>query len=322
MCTAKETKARFWDIDSSFAVDADLDDASFRNQVVVGLEYNIKRFKKLIRSIWIAILFRLPRKRRDVMAIMRIQLWSGNCVTLLTCNQQDDLNDLRQRCVEGRHLLKTHPLYLLSFVYEQRYHVWMDWLCLLWQQVAELEAVTDMARPLWKLPDLVSDREEMASTADKIFSQMHGTNVGLWLCHGRSVMASARRFGTFCSEVVDELERERRSCGFRPVHRRTISGLQESFKFTTTRLESVTDRVTELKDRLAGHMDVSYNLIAQSNNDINLAIAKMQSYDSRTVKGIAILTLLFLPSTLIAVRSPWTAYEIVLLTECTDSMVN
>lgn len=37
MCTAKETKARFWDIDSSFAVDADLDDASFRNQVVVGL---------------------------------------------------------------------------------------------------------------------------------------------------------------------------------------------------------------------------------------------------------------------------------------------
>ena len=51
----------------------------------------------------------------------------------------------------------------------------------------------------------------------------------------------------------------------------------------------------------------SYNLIAQKNNEINMTIAKLQSHDSRMVKGIAILTLLFLPSTLIAVCSLFTA---------------
>ncbi|KAH7111533.1 hypothetical protein EDB81DRAFT_894244 [Dactylonectria macrodidyma] len=44
----------------------------------------------------------------------------------------------------------------------------------------------------------------------------------------------------------------------------------------------------------------SYQLIAQKDSKISLAIATLTARDSQTVKGIAILTLLFLPSTLIA----------------------
>ena len=42
-------------------------------------------------------------------------------------------------------------------------------------------------------------------------------------------------------------------------------------------------------------------MIARRNSEVALTVAQLQSHDSRTVKGIAILTLLFLPSTLVAV---------------------
>jgi hypothetical protein len=46
----------------------------------------------------------------------------------------------------------------------------------------------------------------------------------------------------------------------------------------------------------------AFNLITQRDSKINFAIAKLQARDSRTVKGIAVLTLFFLPATLVSVR--------------------
>ncbi|KAL5363147.1 hypothetical protein BJX96DRAFT_155222 [Aspergillus floccosus] len=84
-----------------------------------------------------------------------------------------------------------------------------------------------------------------------------------------------------------------------------MSALEARLRYTLIQCESLFDKLTELKNRLSAQTEVSYNLIAQRNSLVNLTVAQQQANDSRTVKAIAILTLICLPSTLVATL--WTA---------------
>jgi Mg2+ and Co2+ transporter CorA len=92
----------------------------------------------------------------------------------------------------------------------------------------------------------------------------------------------------------------RRSLQMTSLSPRRRSELDASFNAILERLTPLSDRVSELKQRLSSQITASSSLIAQKDSRVNLAIAGLQANDSRTLKGIAVLTLLFLPSTLVA----------------------
>ncbi|SPO05245.1 uncharacterized protein DNG_07932 [Cephalotrichum gorgonifer] len=84
--------------------------------------------------------------------------------------------------------------------------------------------------------------------------------------------------------------------------------LERRFRNTATRVDSMEDRMNELKERLKGQMSVAFSLIAQEDSKASISIANKQSFiaemaaaDSRVMRTIGVLTLVFLPSTLVTV---------------------
>jgi len=188
------------------------------------------------------------------MALMRVQLSSRNCVAFLSASSEDDVQDIRSRCILNAHLLKTHPLYLLPFIYDSRYRQWTDWFAHLWMGVAETEARTKLAHPNYTMSELDTNDTDSSARFDILLRKLHSTDTEL--CHGSTVMAFGLKFGRFCLEVLDEAEERRQALGFRPLPMRFRSDLEERLKSTIVRLETVRDRMSELKSRLVGQTNV------------------------------------------------------------------
>jgi hypothetical protein len=188
------------------------------------------------------------------MGVIRIQFSTRKCIAFLSGRREEDIKDVRSRCLLNSDLLKTHPFYLLCFIYEHRYERWTDWFADLWRDIAEIETLTNMTHPRWKLQGIDTKRLQSLSRADTLLGQLYATNIEL--CHSHTVMSFALKFGKFCFNVLDEAEKRRQDLGLRPLPMRYRSDLEESLKSTTVRFESMADRLSELKDRLMGQINV------------------------------------------------------------------
>ncbi|KAG2414780.1 hypothetical protein HFD88_005968 [Aspergillus terreus] len=236
------------------------------------------------------------------MGCVRFQIASQNCLAFMSSVLAEDIYGVWTRCQSNTDLLKVHPLYLLAFVYEQRYHTWADWAASLWNQVAEIETATNMTSPTWKR-EVEVDRLRSLSTSGTLLNEVHATHVEL--SHSDTVLRFGLKMGRYCLDLVAEAENKRQELGFDTLPVWYKSALEARLKYTLTQCESLSDKLLELKNRLSGQIEVSYNLIAQKNSLVNLAVAQKQANDSRAVKAIAVLTLICLPSTLVATL--WTA---------------
>ncbi|KEY65285.1 hypothetical protein S7711_01803 [Stachybotrys chartarum IBT 7711] len=224
---------------------------------------------------------------------------SLDCFTFLTGAFAEDVSRILSHCANDKAALRAHPLFFLTMVYQNRSDAWMTWTARVWNQVLEIETATNMTHPRWKARQQIEEhRLKSLSTVDTLLNQLHAMHVEL--CHARTVTAFAFRFAEAISEIADEINKKRQDLGLTPMSMQQKSDFEYRVRHITARLTSMSDRVTELRDRLNGQINVSYNLIAQKDSKVNFAIAQLQSYDSRTIKGIAILTLLFLPTTLIS----------------------
>ncbi|KAL6916226.1 hypothetical protein FSST1_007721 [Fusarium sambucinum] len=244
------------------------------------------------------IIFRCPKNSNSLICSMRIHLASLNCFVFMSATQPSDATDIRSRCIANIDLLRVHPLHFLSIVYENRYERWTTWIAKIWNQVALIETVTNMTHPDWRAGSIQSHEVKLMSTVESFLHQLHATN--LELCHSSTVLAYAFRFGDSCLEIINETDGLRKGLVMTSPSPRRRSELNSSFKAILERLTPLSDRVSELKQRLSSQIAASSSLIAQKDSRVNLAIAGLQANDSRTLKGIAILTLLFLPSTLVA----------------------
>ncbi|GAB1317984.1 hypothetical protein MFIFM68171_08194 [Madurella fahalii] len=255
------------------------------------------------KPCYMTIVLRLPRHRENIFCLMRIHLRTLNTFVFLSCLEPSDSTSLRQHLLGHSPLLRCHPLHLLPLLYSHRYHKWSDWFAELWRDIAEIEALTKMGHPLWVIDDIEAERVRTLSNVNALLAHLYGIN--LEMTHSQTVMTFARRLGTFCGEAMDELEKKRgeldlEGVKMRKITRRERAVWEESVTTTRVRFEAVGDRLIELKERLVGQINVVYNMIDRRDSEVNLTVARLQSHDSRTVKGIAVLTLLFLPSTLIA----------------------
>ncbi|KAI9903813.1 hypothetical protein N3K66_000342 [Trichothecium roseum] len=245
------------------------------------------------------ILFRFPRMSNSVIGVVRVQIATRNSFAFVCSKRASAGQSIRQSIIDNAGLVRaTHPFYLLALVLERRFEHWSEPFIAVWRRVVELETATSMTHPGWRTHDVDPAQVRFLANTDNLLRSLHSTHVEL--CHSRTVMSLGIKFGAFCIARLDELEAGREARGLPRLSSRETSGLKDLFRDTVERCESTKERFSELSDRLAGQMNVSYNLIAQNDSKINFAIAKLQARDSQTVKAIAVLTLSFLPTTLLA----------------------
>jgi hypothetical protein len=165
----------------------------------------------------------------------------------------EDIYGVWTRCQSNTDLLKVHPLYLLAFVYEQRYYRWADWAASLWNQVAEIETATNMTSPTWKR-EVELDRLRSLSTSGTLLNEVHATHVEL--SHSDTVLRFGLKMGRYCLDLVAEAENKRQDLGFDTLPVWYKSALEARLKYTLTQCESLSDKLLELKNRLNGQIEV------------------------------------------------------------------
>ncbi|KAI9158976.1 hypothetical protein HJFPF1_06981 [Paramyrothecium foliicola] len=232
------------------------------------------------------------------LSVARVQFRTRDCFVWLSCCMPQDMDELMSRVMANRALLKIHPLYFLSILFDHRFLRWTDRLAELWQDVSAIETSTDMIHDRWKLMGIDENRAGTLSNVDKLLRSLYTTHTELRYSH--VVTASAMRLGQEILKAIAAIESGRRDLGCKPLSKRERNALEERVNTTLVRCDSMDKTMKQMTERLSVQINMSFILIAQRDSKINFAIAKLQAHDSRTVKGIAVLTLSFLPATLVA----------------------
>ncbi|CAH0021448.1 unnamed protein product [Clonostachys rhizophaga] len=163
-----------------------------------------------------------------------------------------------------------------------------------------------MILPQWRLS---KKQLNTISDSDRLLTQLHKTHIELSNSH--SVISYGKAFGVSCNKAVVQIEEYRKSLGYTPLPTRDLRGFEEDLDMMHSQAESIKSRITALSSRLSGMINViqaysfhlqSFNLIAKRDSKVNVAIAKLQARESRTVKGISILTFSLLPATFLAIQ--------------------
>lgn len=199
------------------------------------------------------MLFRCPKNSENLMGCIRFELSFRNCLALISSVRLEDIYGVCTRCQANTDLLKVHPLYLLAFIYEQRHEVWADWAAILWNRVVEIETATNMTSPAWK-GQVGTDRLRSLSTSSILLTELHATRVEL--SHSDTVMSFGLKLGKTCLDVVFEAEKRRQDLGLSTLSMRYMSALEERVKYTFYQSESLSKRLSELRSRLDGQVEV------------------------------------------------------------------
>jgi hypothetical protein len=187
------------------------------------------------------------------MGCIRFEFSSRNCLAFMSGVLAEDLCGVRTRCQANTDLLKAHPLYLLALVYEQRFYTWVDWAATLWNRVAEIETATNMTSPTWRR-QVRADRLRYLSASGTLLNELHSAHVEL--SHSDTVMSFGLRMGKFCLDVVAEAEKRRQDLGLSTLTICHMSALEARFKYTLTQCESLSNKLSELRKRLLGQIEV------------------------------------------------------------------
>jgi hypothetical protein len=152
------------------------------------------------------------------------------------------------------------------------------------------------------------------------------------LAHVETVMKSAKRFGDGALAAIRQFEETREMLGLSTLKRTERESLENRIQYVISRCDVIVDTLPELKERLKGQINVVrlpphlpyrlsksknatnmtdsqiFGLMAQKDSRTSVTIAERQilisqlaAQDSRVMRIIGILTLLFLPTTLVTV---------------------
>ncbi|KAL2190586.1 hypothetical protein L209DRAFT_188647 [Thermothelomyces heterothallicus CBS 203.75] len=123
-----------------------------------------------------------------------------------------------------------------------------------------------------------------------------------------TVIKSAKRFGDGAIGAIQHFEEAREVLGLPTLKKKERKDLVKRMEYVACRCEAIDDTLPELKERLKGQINVVFGLIAQTDSRSSVTIAERQisisqlaAQDSRVMRIIGILTLLFLPTTLVTV---------------------
>ncbi|KAK3362509.1 hypothetical protein B0T25DRAFT_7843 [Lasiosphaeria hispida] len=235
----------------------------------------------------------------SVVCIMRIQIPDLNCVAILHSKVVGQLGEMRALCDTNKALLRANPLALLGIIFEHRSQLWDRWEARLYGEVDLVESATGLGQPEWRYNYPTAQRAKELADVDKLIAQLSSTNVEI--CHGQNILASGSRFGEFCLEAIDMVEKLRGGGRLPPGARAMI---EDRIRFSQSLCLALEERFKDLAERHNGQINVICNIIAQKETKIsravaefNLEVARVAAVDSRIMKTIGVLGMVFIPST-------------------------
>ncbi|KAL2277504.1 hypothetical protein FJTKL_15421 [Diaporthe vaccinii] len=261
------------------------------------------------KPVALLLLLRIARNSQSISIAMRIRLADLATVVFMTSMTEETGRMIRRKCIERRHLLAKHPLYFLVLIYEDRCFEYKRWFDDILEEINVVESATGMTRNTWKM-QLSPRLQEWFSDYDNLLRMLYASNTEL--SHFDTVTTFSIKFGDLLLMALKVLEGLHVEVGLAPLQKRESRCLQERIAFTRSRCDLTADKTREMLERVKGQINVAFNLVAQRDSKINLAVAEESKHvatlaarDSETMKTITVLTLLFLPSTL--VTSIWSA---------------
>ncbi|PSN71372.1 hypothetical protein BS50DRAFT_618400 [Corynespora cassiicola Philippines] len=257
----------------------------------------------------ISIILRAPRNSRVVNCVLRIDVKDLSCVCLIAAAREQTMNNLRNRWIEDFPSSKLPFLSFLNLILQERTELYTEWFSNLCKEVTILESSTRMTPNTWRT-NISSRDQDSLSNYDNLLRRQHATNTEL--CHCETVLSYLINLGEFCLDFIELIQSVRQECGFDMLKKHVCTILEEEVHFILGRSKFSKDKLNEVLNRIRAQISVSFSLVAQRDSKITLAaaqdsnrIAGFAAKDSETMKTITVLTLVFLPPSL--VTAIWSA---------------
>jgi Mg2+ and Co2+ transporter CorA len=230
--------------------------------------------------------------------MMRIDLRTYTTIALLTSVVPTTVTSLRTRCIRQSSLLARHPLHILTFVLEHRMREFEEDIERLWHKVETLDLKTGI-EPQWRG---VHGRKRVIHEEGfaNLLRELHEVGTELRLI--RSVTKTVEGLGRDFRKLMDRMESLRDQIANGTNKKAVRTEWEDQLAFAEDRVVMTADKFEASIERVQAQINVTYSLIAQSDSKQNIRIARLTAKDSQTMKTITVLTLTFLPATMLAVR--------------------
>ncbi|KAK4216424.1 hypothetical protein QBC37DRAFT_385323 [Rhypophila decipiens] len=232
------------------------------------------------KPIALILLLRVPRNSQCIQAIIRIDIASMSTVFFLAASDESIAEGLHRRIATSSPLLLGNPLFVLTFILEQKLAKYWAETEVLKREVNQVETATGMVRPSWRT-HLSSESKERLADFNGQLEQLHASHMDL--CHQQVIIAYMLDLGGFCFKTCKVLDDLRLELGLAGFSKHQSAKYLEHAEFITSRLKYVQLRVQECIDRLRTQVNVVFSQIAQRDSNINLGVAR----DSQRVARIA-----------------------------------
>lgn len=246
-------------------------------------------------------MLRVPRLNNLITLMMRVDVLTHTTIALVTAVVPTTVASLRTRCMRQCTLVARNPLHLLRFMLEQRMHDLEQDVERLWGRVEELDGKTGMTPACGWVVVRGWNKETQQQDYTRLLRELHqvGTELRLLQAIARFVAGLSGRF----RGLMERMERLREELGMQRSGRAARAEWEDQLAYTEDRVSMTSKKFQASIARVQDQIAVTYSLIAQKSSEQNIRIARLTAKDSQTMKTITVLTLTFLPSTMLAVRT-------------------
>ena len=195
---------------------------------------------------------RCPRNKTSLICVLHVRLRDLASVALLCGADASEVQKVRSLCVANADLVRRHPLYLLSFLYERRYRTWTYWFAERWNEVVDIETVNKLTSPVFAGNVSVERRKALRET-ETLLKELYKIN--LELCHCENVFSFSKELGDFLLKMVAVVDSAPARGDAQPASRRHGHEVEDRIRFTISRFAAVRRRLLEVKHRLDGQIN-------------------------------------------------------------------
>ncbi|KAG8534040.1 uncharacterized protein KY384_000883 [Bacidia gigantensis] len=238
---------------------------------------------------------------RSFCCALRVNIRNGALAVLFFDRDEESVNEILGRLRVHQKVLHENPIAFLSLLFEMHCHASEHYRAYLDDQVLAVECSTRMTafHIQTKYPATETDYEALSGP-------LHSCNTNLIFLE--VILEFEARFGDFCKQVHSTFAQLRREEGLEDFSQYQQNMYMQGVDYQIQANEFRRVQARSLQKRIQSQMSVLYSLISQKDSRVNLSVAEDSKKiaaatmnDSKAMKLIALLTLVFLPGTLVAV---------------------
>ena len=214
---------------------------------------------------------------------------------------EDALSDLVRRMGQRQRIVHTHPLMIMVLLLEQYGTNLQTFRNELDRQLVQLERRLGL-NSLFHAPTATSDPTKL----EQLNKDVHTCNMGMIVLELK--MNFELELARFSRETLDKFEQCCKDSGGRSTDAQSLAQISDQIGCLTNRSDLNKAQLQSLLKRIQAQISALFSLIAQRDNSTNIALAsesrklaEAATRDSRVMRTIAVMNLVFLPSTLISV---------------------